>query len=83
MSQPDSATRPFGPACPNCGSENLYTSPTQANSAYGLSVLPGLARLFRPAMLDVVVCADCGLTRLFAREAERMNLQRGLTWRRL
>lgn len=68
--------------CPNCRGEVLYTSPTTTNGE-GPALLPRLGRLFSPAKLDVVVCADCGLVRLFAGEAERRQLEKGRTWTRL
>ena len=50
--------------CPNCGSSDLYRSvhETSANGGFGPRLLPELSW----GRFRVVVCKDCGLTRLFA-----------------
>src|SRR5262245_37248080 len=70
--------------CPNCGSRELFETAVPANrGAGGVSLLPGLARLFRRTMISVVVCADCGLTRLFAGVDERSRIVQSPWWRRV
>ena len=49
--------------CPECGGGELYTP------AKGPTLLRGL-----PARFNVVLCADCGLTRLFARRIDTQVL---------
>ena len=70
--------------CPNCGGRELYETTVRANSGpSAVSLLPGLGRLFRRSMIDVVVCADCGLSRLFAGIDERSRLTQSNWWRRV
>ncbi len=54
--------------CPNCGGADLYTAAaaTPANGMFGPKLLPRLP----VGHFEVVVCGDCGLTRLFARRVD-------------
>ncbi len=76
-------------SCPNCGSRALYRSPeVSAGGGYAPNYLPGLARgfagLFRTSEKFVlVVCADCGLTRFFARAEARALVGDSKQWTRV
>jgi predicted nucleic-acid-binding Zn-ribbon protein len=70
-------------ACPSCGHENLYHARSGANGGYGPALLPGLGTFLEPAQFDIVVCADCGLTRFFAAESERAEVQASEHWSRV
>jgi len=67
--------------CPECGGQNLYGVTARSKAASFL--LPGLGGFFRFARFEVVVCADCGLTRFFVPEADRKRLSKAKQWRRL
>jgi len=70
--------------CPNCTSTNLYkTERISAGGGYAPYYLPGLGKFLSSAKFDVVVCADCGLTRFFAREDACMRLKKSTQWRRI
>ena len=71
-------------ACPNCNSTNLYKADRiSSGGGYAPNYLPGLGRPFFRAKFDVVVCVDCGLTRFFAREEERLRITRSKHWERI
>jgi predicted nucleic-acid-binding Zn-ribbon protein len=70
-------------ACPACGRNNRYASEISANGGYGPALLPGVGNLLHPALLTVVVCADCGLTQFFAGEREREKITDSGVWTRL
>jgi hypothetical protein len=53
------------------------------NGSCGISLLPGLGSFMHYAECDVVVCAACGLTRIFAEPAARDNLSSNTHWKRL
>ena len=67
--------------CSNCGGANLYTTAaaTPANGMMGPNLLPKL----RMGQLNVVVCEDCGLTRLFARAIDIQALKASGSWTRV
>jgi hypothetical protein len=50
--------------CPNCGGNSLYWITVPSGGSGWL--LPGLGEFLFFAELNVVVCSDCGLARLFA-----------------
>jgi hypothetical protein len=50
--------------CPNCGGNSLYWT-TVSSGGRDFRLLPGLGEFLFFAELNVVVCGDCGLTRLF------------------
>ena len=58
--------------CPNCGSSQVYrcVHETSASGGFGPNLLPELSW----ARFRVVVCKDCGLTRLFASAVDRQAL---------
>ncbi len=58
--------------CPECGGANLYRSvaTTSAKGWFGPDLLPKLDW----GQLRVVVCSDCGLTRLYASNPDRQAL---------
>jgi predicted nucleic-acid-binding Zn-ribbon protein len=66
--------------CPNCGGSELYrsVSTTPAKGWFGPDLLPQLEW----GQFRVVVCKDCGLTRLFASAVDRRALGTG-AWERL
>ena len=78
--------------CPECGAESLFHTRTKANGtgAYGphyleglgTPVLSGLIQMDR-AKFQVVVCADCGLTRLYADGESRAKLPKADNWQRI
>jgi DNA-directed RNA polymerase subunit RPC12/RpoP len=71
-------------ACPNCESARLYKTkrPVSSGGGYAPDLLPGLGRFWSSEKLDVVVCQDCGLMRLFARTEARARLQSSPKWQR-
>ncbi len=76
-------------SCPNCGSKTLYHSrEVSAGGGYAPNYLPGLARAFAglsrtSERFTLVVCADCGLTRFFARAEARALLADSKEWTRV
>jgi predicted nucleic-acid-binding Zn-ribbon protein len=70
-------------ACPHCGGTHLYTRRVASGSAEGPYLLAGLGSFMHYAAFDAIVCADCGLTRLFAEPAARENIQSSAEWERL
>ena len=69
--------------CPECGGAALYRTSTKSAGPYGPVFLPGLRSLFRFALVDIVVCADCGLTRLYAEPEARAKLPKARAWKRM
>ena len=73
-------------ACPNCSSKRLFRAKKAAGSGggYAPDYLPGLgSSIWRGATFDVVVCQDCGLTRLFASPEARGKLPESDKWERV
>ena len=68
--------------CPHCGGTELYTRRMSSFGQY-LYLLAGLGRFLHYAHMDVVVCADCGLMRLFAEPKARENVRSSKDWKRL
>ncbi len=66
--------------CPECGQNNLFATTTNAGSGYGPMLLPKLGGFIVPATFEVVVCADCGLTRFFASSEARSKLATAKKW---
>jgi predicted nucleic-acid-binding Zn-ribbon protein len=58
-------------SCPNCCGNELFTNRVTSGNTRGLYLLEGLGGFFHFAKFDVVVCADCGLTRFFAEPSAR------------
>jgi predicted nucleic-acid-binding Zn-ribbon protein len=68
--------------CSNCGSSDLRSTATDAIGSVAENLLPGASGLFRPAKFDVVVCCNCGLTRLFAHREAIDKLANSALWER-
>ena len=72
--------------CPNCGEESIYRARDVSASgrtwpfATPMTLLPKLGHLLTPPTFTVLVCADCGLTRLFADTEARSNLATSNRW---
>lgn len=73
----------FRPRCPHCGGAQLYSRRIAAGSGEGPYLLPGLGSFLHYAQFDVVVCARCGLTQLFAEPDAREKLRSSADWKRL
>ena len=69
--------------CPDCGGVTLYQTSIKSAGPYGPMLLPGLGSLFRFARFEIVVCADCGLTRLYAEPDARAKLSKVRAWKRM
>ena len=69
--------------CPECGRQNLYATTTNSGGGYGPMLLPRLGGFLRMAVFQVVVCADCGLTRFYAEPEARGKLPMAKAWRPL
>ena len=69
--------------CPECGGSQLYSTPTSSYGSHGPVLLPGLHSWMRYPNFEVVVCADCGLTRFFAEESARQKLSSSKKWKRV
>jgi hypothetical protein len=70
-------------SCPNCFGTELYSRRISSGSGEGIYLLPGLGRFLHYAEFDVVLCAGCGLTRLFAEPDARQNARSNADWKRL
>jgi hypothetical protein len=70
-------------SCPQCSGTELYTRRVPLNGPHGPSLLPGLGSFMHYAEGDVIVCATCGLVRLFAEPAARRNVRSDKNWKRL
>ncbi len=68
-------------SCTRCGTDGLYTRRLSSGSDSPY-LLAGLGQLLHNAHFDVVVCANCGLTRFFAEPSARKQLPHK-DWRRL
>ena len=69
--------------CPECGQKNLFVTTTSSGGGYGPMLLPKLGSFFVPAAFNVVVCAECGLTRFFASTEACNKLSTTAAWKRL
>lgn len=70
--------------CPNCRSKNLYRSKAvSAGGGYAPNYLPGLGGVFSSEKFHIVLCADCGLTRFFARPEAATNISASKKWERV
>ncbi len=68
--------------CPGCGGRTLYRSEdVGAGGSHGPDLLPGLGRFVSSAKFVVVVCRDCGLTRLYAQPEARAKLKDSKKWK--
>jgi predicted nucleic-acid-binding Zn-ribbon protein len=70
-------------SCPNCGGGNQYLSKeVSAGGGHAPNYLPGLGSAFRAEKFHLVLCADCGLTRFFARESALSKVRDASAWQR-
>jgi hypothetical protein len=69
--------------CPNCSGGTLYARAVDSGGSHGPYLLPGLGAFLAFAQFQVVVCGDCGLTRLFADEGATAKLPSSRDWKRL
>jgi predicted nucleic-acid-binding Zn-ribbon protein len=67
--------------CPHCSGTELYKRRLGSGGGEGIYLLAGLGRFMHFAQFDVVVCADCGLTRLFAEPEARQNVRSNTDWK--
>jgi len=70
-------------SCPECGQKNLYITTTNSGGGYGPMLLPQLGSFWCMPKFEVVVCADCGLTRFFAAAEALTKLSAANTWSRV
>lgn len=72
-------------ACVSCGGDELYrtTKPVSAGGGYAPNLLPGLGRWYSEEKLYVIICAQCGLTQLFARHEALEKLPSSSKWERI
>jgi len=70
--------------CPECGSRDQYQTlkPVSAGGS-DPNFLPDLGKWYESAKFELVVCADCGLTRYYAAREGREKLGRSKKWRRV
>ncbi|NBV24698.1 MAG: hypothetical protein EBS05_22605 [Proteobacteria bacterium] len=76
--------------CPECGTQSLFQSTTNAGGGYGPVLLPGLGKMAFWGKVQtvmpqfrVVVCAACGLTRFYAEAAACARLPEADNWQRI
>ena len=60
--------------CPECGQKKLYVAEARSGGGHAPNYLPGLGGFIGAAKFNIVVCADCGLTRFFALAQARSRL---------
>jgi predicted nucleic-acid-binding Zn-ribbon protein len=77
------ANSPRLTACPNCTGTDLYKRRLKSGGGDGPYLLAGLGGFLHFAEFEVVVCADCGLTRFFAEPEARQNVRSNTDWKRL
>jgi predicted nucleic-acid-binding Zn-ribbon protein len=70
-------------ACPHCGGTDLYSRRIPAGGVNSPWLLMGLGSFMHFAECDVVVCADCGLTQLFAEPAACQKLKSSSAWQKV
>ena len=66
--------------CPECGGTSLFATTASSGGGHGAVLLPGLRGFFQPARFRVVVCGDCGLTRLYAEPRALKKLRQTRQW---
>jgi hypothetical protein len=69
--------------CPECGGVDLRVTLTASGALRGPRLLPGLGSWFAFAPFTVVVCRECGLTRLFAQPPALEKLDSASQWQRV
>lgn len=71
-------------ACPNCQSRRQYMrKDLSAGGGNAPDYLKGLGGRFTAEKFNVVICADCGLTRFFARKTAVDRLSEAKDWERI
>jgi len=76
--EPDKAT------CPQCQAKASYQTICPSGTPFGaFNLLPRLGGLIQYAEMQVVVCAECGLIRLFASREARKKLVESGQWSRV
>ena len=69
-------------ACTNCGSKRLYQNAGELRAFQNAPFnLAGLLPWYKMPQYDVVICSDCGLSRIFVGQAERDALRNAKNWR--
>ncbi len=74
------------PTCPECAGARVYETtyvPAMGHPLHDAGLLPGLGSFGSPADFTIRVCADCGLTRLYAHPEARGNLVSSERWKPL
>ena len=71
--------------CPECGSRDQFhpLKPVHSGGGHAPSFLPGLGKWYQAAAFELVLCADCGLTRFYAAREAREKLRASAKWRRV
>lgn len=70
--------------CPNCRGSRLYASKdVSAGGGHAPNYLPGLGGAFSAEKFNLVICADCGLVRFFARDTARAKIAESSKWERI
>jgi predicted nucleic-acid-binding Zn-ribbon protein len=69
--------------CSDCGGRNLYTTKVSAGGGYAPNYLPQLGSPWSAPKFDVVLCQDCGLTRVYAPEEARRKVSAAKKWTRV
>lgn len=71
--------------CPACGGKDLYVTAKliPGGGGYAPDLLPGLHRWFRPGVFRAVLCADCGMHRMFAEPEAREAVRTSKKWKKL
>lgn len=70
--------------CPNCDGGNIFVTEkdVSAGGGHAPNYLPDLGGFFAAERFKVVLCSDCGLTRLFASQTAREKLRESDKWKR-
>ena len=55
----------------------------EATSTHGPNILPWLGRLFHRARMNLLLCRDCGLVRVFADAEARAKVSQSEHWKQL
>jgi hypothetical protein len=75
---------PGSKPCPQCGTTELFSRRVPSETVRrDLSLLAGLGGFFHTAEMDVVLCATCGLMRLFAAPEACERVRTHAEWKRV